>query len=513
MNHRHHHLITKTALVAAVLLGSSSVDASSTTRSLQKTYETIKGRSCFRSLDGMIESMTDLAVKYPDLLTMESIGKSFIKKNNPRPSDYDMDYDLPPGYDIYAFNVTAANSARKSFEKGKMLVTSGVHPREWAPPELNARFIETLVEGYNNNADITWILDHNEIHAILYVNPDGRFISEKYPSSYWRKNLNPEGCGNGVDLNRNLDFMWGDANGASDNPCANDYHGSSPNSEPETQAVVDYAKKLFPEGQRKDDPEKEMNTAFGEDITGVYIDIHASGGFVYYPWGHKDAKSPDNEALEALGRKINYYNGYKLWAGSQPDFMYEASGDFSDYMYGALGVASFGYEIGDDFQQDCSTFEDKVVPINLPSLIYAAKIAMKPYKEVKGPDVLKINTRLLSGRVRVVANASDSKMVNSIKGFPGHSSGNQIITAVHLYLDVHPDDYKEGSDKMWDMEVLDDNWDTTEETVRYEVPTRGLSFGRHTIYVQAIDSRGYKGPVSSTFIDIPAHNSNLRGGP
>ncbi len=503
-----------TALVAAALHGSSNVDATST-RSLQKTYDTIKGRSCFRSLDGMIESMTDLAAKYPDLITMESIGESYIKKYDPSRSDYgsNMRYDLPPGgFDIYAFNVTSSNSVRKSSEKGKMLVTSGVHAREWAPPELNAQFVETLVEGYNTNADITWILDHTEIHAILYVNPDGRYISEKYPNSYWRKNLNPEGCGNGVDLNRNLDFIWGDRNGASNDPCANDYHGPSPNSEPETQAVVEYAKKLFPEGQRKDNPEEEMNTAFGEDITGVYIDIHASGGFVYYPWGHRDAKSPDNEALEALGRKINYFNGYKLWAGSQPDFMYEASGDFSDYMYGAMGVASFGYEIGDDFQQNCAGFENEVVPINLPSLIYAAKIAMKPYKEVKGPDVLDINTRVLGGRVRVRATASDSKMVNTIKGFSDHSSGNQIIKAVQLYLDVHPDDYQEGDEYKWDMEVIDDNWDTTEETVRFNIPTRGLSSGRHTVYVQAVDSRGYKGPLSSKFIDIPEQNSNLRRG-
>ncbi|KAL7434824.1 hypothetical protein ACHAXM_004355 [Skeletonema potamos] len=489
----------------------STVDATSSTRSLQN-YETINGRSCFRSLDGMIESMKDLAAKYPDLITMESIGESYIKKNNPRPSDYgnNMRYDLPPGYDIYAFNVTAANSARQSSEKGKMLITSGVHAREWAPPELNARFIEMLVEGYSTNADITWILEHNEIHAILYVNPDGRAISEKYPDSYWRKNLNPKGCGNGVDLNRNLDFMWGDTNGSSNDPCADDYHGPSANSEPETQAVVAYAKSLFPEGQRKDDPENEMNQAFGEDITGVYIDIHASGGYVYYPWGHKDAKSPDDEALQALGRKINYFNGYKLWAGSQPDFMYETSGDYSDYMYGALGVASFGYEIGDDFQQDCSRFEDEIVPINLPSLIYAAKIAMKPYKEVKGPDVLEFNARLLNGQLRVSAKASDSKMVNSINGFPDHSSGSQIIKAVHLYLDVHPDDYQEGDDNKWDMEVVDDNWDTNEETVGLAVPTTGLSSGRHTVYVQAVDSRGYKGPVSSQFIDIP-QNSNLRG--
>lgn len=84
-------------IIAAVLHASSTVDATSSTRSLQKTYDTINGRSCFRSLDGMIESMKDLATKYPDLITMESIGESYIKKNNPNPSDYgrNFNYDLP----------------------------------------------------------------------------------------------------------------------------------------------------------------------------------------------------------------------------------------------------------------------------------------------------------------------------------------------------------------------------------------------------------------------------------
>jgi hypothetical protein len=505
-----HYLIT--ALIVAVLHGSGTVDAVSSKRFLQKTYETIEGRSCFRSLDGMIESMKDLAAKYPDLITMEVIGESYIKKNNPKPSDYkNMPYDLPTGYDIYALNVTASNSARRSSEKGKLLITSGVHAREWAPPELHARYIEKLVEGYKTDADITWILEHNEIHAILYVNPDGRFITEKYPDSYWRKNLNPKGCGNGVDINRNFGFMWSDANGASSDPCADDYYGSSANSEPETQAVVAYANKLFPEGQRKSDPEKQMDEAFGEDITGMYIDIHASGGFVYYPWGHKDELSPDDEALQALGRKINYFNGYKLWAGSQPDFLYAASGDTSDYMYAVMGVASIGYEIGDDFQQDCDSFESEIVPINLPSLVYAAKIAMKPYKDVKGPDIFELSARHIDGQLRVSAKASDSKMVNSIKGFPDHSSGSQIIQAVHVYLDVHPDDYQEGVNNKWDMETIDDNWDTNEETVGLVVQTKGLSLsaGRHTVYVQAVDSRGYKGPVSSMFVNI---QSSLRGG-
>ncbi len=104
----------------------------------------------------------------------------------------------------------------------------------------------------------------------------------------WRKNLNfgsgNDGCnelfGNpGVDLNRNFDFRWGDLNGSSSDPCADTYHGPSAESEPETKAVSEYAKQLFPEGQRKADPEGETDVPFGEDITGIYADIHAAGGY------------------------------------------------------------------------------------------------------------------------------------------------------------------------------------------------------------------------------------------
>ena len=303
-----------------------------------------------------------------------------------------------------------------------MMVTLGVPAREWAPPELLARYIELLVHGYNEDADVTWILQHTEIHAILYVNPDGRFMAEKYPALYWRKNLNPIRCGGGyeygVDINRNFDFMWGDQTGASNNPCDEDYHGPSAESEPETQAFADYAKKLFPEEQRKRNPRDERNEPFGEDVTGMYIDIHASGGYVYYPWGHKDAKSPDDEALQALGRKINSFNDYKLWAGSQPDFVYEASGDTSDWAYGVLGVASLGFEIGDDFQQECDSFEEEVVPKNLPALLFAAKTASQPFKTIKGPGVFDMGIRHVDGNIRVPVHISNSKMVNAIKRFP-----------------------------------------------------------------------------------------------
>lgn len=566
------------------------------------SYEKIEGRSCFRSMKGMMESMFDLAGEHSDLMTISDIGDSYLKNNNGRTNG---NFDIPTdGHDIYALKITAPNSdsSHNSNNKGKMLLTSGVHAREWAPPELLARFIEKLVEGYEQDADITWIMRNTEIHAILYVNPDGRWVSEKYPELYWRKNLNPDGgCDDdeyGVDINRNFDFKWGDQAGASSYPCDSDYHGTAPESEPETEALSKYARDLFPEGQRKNNPENQMNDAFGEDITGMYIDIHASGGYVYYPWGHADKQSPDDEALQALGRKINSFNDYKLWAGGQPDFVYEASGDTSDYLYAAMGVASLGFEIGDDFYQNCQTFEDEVVPINLPALIYAAKITGKPFKEVKGPDILNLDASSSNGEIRVTARASDSRMVNAIQGFPDFRTGRQNIADVQLYLDVHPEDYNQGRDTSWAMQPSRrrleseeddrsintirarsincesyskkkkckraggggkciwnraqrlckpakntgsgvvankpgtaevDNVDATEnevsntasvvefnsgdETVELTIDSSTISSGRHTLFIQAKDSGGYKGPVSSVFIEVNRRQreSLLRG--
>jgi hypothetical protein len=307
----------------------------------------------------------------------------------------------------------------------------------------------------------------------------------------------------------------------------------------------------------------------------AFVSLRPSLSFVavYYPWGHADSKSPDDEALQALGRKVNSFNEYKLWAGSQPDFLYAASGDTSDYMYAALGVASLGLEIGDNFYQECTAFEDEIVPINMPALMYAAKIARTPFRDGKGPDILDFE---VVGDI-VSARASDSEMVNAIGGgFPDFSTGNQLLAEVRLYLDVHPDDCNQGDgtsswlmqpttngrriEEMkdcysierkkaclrfagrgvceWDRNemkcgpsnsaqeaganvlstVEDGNlvfpspaeendeamsivqFDSGDETVQLEIDLSILEAGRHTLYVQATDSNGYKGPVSSLFV-------------
>eukprot|EP00984_Skeletonema_dohrnii_P018634 scaffold8735_cov156-Skeletonema_dohrnii-CCMP3373.AAC.1 len=449
--------------------------------------------------------MKDLAANYPDLVTLETIGESYIKKNG------NNNDDRSPGYDIYALNVTAANSTRQSSEKGKLLITSGIHAREYTPTELVARFIEMLIDGYNNNnAQITSILQHTEIHAVIHVNPDGRYMAENFSNTYWRKNMNPSGCKNedfyGVDINRNFDFLWGDESGASSNPCADEYHGTGPNSEVETQALVNYAMRVFPESQRRSDPEKQMDEALGDDIMGMYVDIHSTGEYIYYPWGHRDQTSPDDDAYQAIARKMSYYNEYDLWA-SGFDFVYPVSGDSSDYMYAVMGVSSMGLELGFNFYESCDTFEKDILPSNLDVLLYAASIAGRPFSLAKGPDVLDVIVVKVDGELIVTAEVSDGVMVNSLNGEPDHLTGDQDIVKVVVYLDVHPDDFQEG-ELSWEMSPLDGEFDSSEEVVEVSLSMRDLSAGRHVLHVQAIDFDGYLGPVKSVSIEVEKEETN-----
>ncbi|KAL7479391.1 hypothetical protein ACHAW6_005124 [Cyclotella cf. meneghiniana] len=452
-------------------------------------YSTIDGFTCFRDLQGMTDAMFDLEKNYPDLVSVSDIGDSYLK------SIGDSD-----GHDIFVMKITASTSS----DPAQVFFTAGHHAREYAPPELLMRLAEHIVEGYGQDADITWILDTTQINIVVHANPDGRAIAEIEPDLSWRKNVNP-GDGTcpedsiGTDLNRNYEWMWGDTSGASDDPCDETYFGTGPASEPEVQAVIAYAKTLFPEGQRKEDPLAEINEPYGEEITGVYMDIHSSGGLTYYPWGYADIVSPDNDSLEALGRKLSYFNGYVLWAGGQPDFLYAATGDASDYMYAYLGVASLGLEIGDAFYEDCDNFETKVYPDNLNSLMYVIKLAAKPNALAKGPDIFSLAVTEGDREITVSAEASDSELVN-IGGYPSFTTGEQTVTKVELYLDTLPDDYGDG-DVMYSLQPTPVSG-SDRVFVETQISTSGLSSGRHALYAVATDSDGYVGPISSVFFDV-----------
>jgi carboxypeptidase T len=125
----------------------------------------------------------------------------------------------------------------------------------------------------------------------LQANSDGRQVAETNRNAYQRKNRNPNGSGSscgdsyGVDLNRNFPFRWGLDTGSSGDQCAETYRGPEPASESEVQAIVQYCESIFPEGQRKSNPEEQQQVAYAEDTTmGIFFDIHSYGEFIIWPW-------------------------------------------------------------------------------------------------------------------------------------------------------------------------------------------------------------------------------------
>lgn len=159
-----------------------------------------------------------------------------------------------------------------------------------------------------------------------------------------------------------------------------------------------------------------------------------------------------------------------------------------------LGVATFGLEIGQDFYEDCDLFEAIILPTNRDALIYAAKLAKKPFSLVKGPDIIDLSVKIDNDVKTLIAVASDGQRV------VGHSTGEQNVAKVQLYVDVHPDDHGEG-DVSFEMTPGDISGVQTSFSLELNLPS-SIASGQHILFVQAMDSDGYLGPVSSLFLHV-----------
>ena len=251
---------------------------------------------------------------------------------------------------------------------------TAVHAREYATAELNTRFAEYLVENYDVDPDITWLLDFTEIHLLLQANPDGRKLAET--GLPWRKNTNENYCSptstsRGADLNRNFEFQWGCCAGSSGSECDVTYRGPSPGSEPETQTIQNYVRAIFPDqrGGLLTDPAPD-------NAMGIFLDIHSYSELVIWPWGFINTVAPNGTSLQTLGRKFAYFNDYEP---KQAIDLYPTDGTTDDFAYGELGLAAYTFELGTTFFQNCPVFENTILPDNLPALLYAAKTSRTPY--------------------------------------------------------------------------------------------------------------------------------------
>jgi carboxypeptidase T len=460
----------------------------------------ISGYSCYRTVEETYTTLNQLTANKPALATVSNIGSSWLKSRG------------SGGYDLKVLRLTnsATNSARPN--KPAMVLTGGVHPREYAPVELVTRFGEWLVNGYGTDAEATWLMDNYVFYIVLQSNPDGRKKAEAGAS--WRKNVNNTNgsCSTstfGVDLNRNFPFQWSSGSGGSSgNACAETYRGPASQSEPETQALVrliagtpgasgTYSGGIFPD-LRADG----ASSAAPDTATGMYIDVHAYGQLVMWPWGYTGTAAPNGNALRTLGRRVAYHNSAKPQTISQ---LYTADGSSVDTIYGLLGTPSLAFELGNAFFEGCSSFESTVLPRNLAALKYAARTLSAPYRYPSGPDSVSVATSSASvpaGTAVTITGVVDDTRFNQTNG----TETTQTIASARMYVDTPP--WQSGATAIA-MSASDGSFNSTRETVTASLNTSGLSAGRHIVYVQGVDASGQAGAPNAVIVNVTSGGGNV----
>ncbi len=446
--------------------------------------QTVPGFSCYETVEETFSAAENFVTDYPQLAEWIDVGNSWEKTVG------------LGGYDIFVLKLTNQSI---SGNKPKLFVNSAIHAREYATAPLNLDFARWLLEGYGDDADATWILDHHEVHLMLQTNPDGRKRAETGLS--WRKNTNQNFCGStsnsrGVDLNRNFTFGWNSTNGvgSSGNQCSATFRGLQPGSEPEVQAMEAYVRNLWPDRRGPN-----RNDAAPSDTSGIHLDIHSFSELVLWPWGDVNQQAPNGTALRTLGRKFAFFNGY---SPQQSIGLYPTDGTTDGISYGELGVAAYTFELGTRFFQECSTYENTIKPDNLPALIYAAKVVRTPYITPAGPDSLNLslsnnasNGGVAAGTpVTLTATASDTRFNNS-----NGTESTQNISAVEYFIDTPP--WQSGAVGQA-LSANDGAFNERVETASVNIDTSGLSNGKHIVYVRSRDANGTWGAVSAAFLNI-----------
>ncbi len=453
----------------------------------QAEPRSIPGYACYETVEETFAAGDALIAAQPTLARWVTAGSSWLKTQG------------QGGYDIQVLKITnSAVAAPAGESKPKLFLNSAIHAREYTTAPLVLEFAKWLVNGYGVNADATWIVDHHEVHLMFHTNPDGRKRAETGLS--WRKNVNNNFCANtntrGVDLNRNFSFEWNSTagQGSSGSACSLTFRGPSAGSEPETQAVQNYARSLWPDRRGPG-----INDPAPGDTSGIHIDIHSYSQLVLWPWGATASPAPNGAALQTLGRRFAWFNGYEP---TQSIGLYPTDGTSDGPSYGELGVAAFTFELGTAFFQSCSTYESTVKPGNMPALIYAAKVARTPYITPGGPDV---SALALAGdasgagvavgtAVALSASATDTRFSTV-----GGVEATQAVTAAEYTIDTPP----------WHAAAVprallaaDGSFNSTTEALAGSVDTSGLAAGRHTVFVRARDASGTWGPVSAVFLNL-----------
>ncbi|MBL8297263.1 MAG: hypothetical protein JNN30_02840, partial [Rhodanobacteraceae bacterium] len=474
-------------------------------RSWQRAFEaggslrSIPGFACYRTVEETHATMNQIATQKPNLADVLDIGPSWEKSRNPA-----------NGYTMKVLRLGNKATDAALPDKANMVVLSAIHAREYTTAETMTRFAEWLVNGYGTDAEATWLLDKFKFHFVLQANPDGRKKAEA--GSLWRKNTNNTNgsCSSssyGTDLNRNFPFHWSTVpGGSSGDPCNETYRGPVRASEPETQNIVRYVAGTlggdgsYSGGVLPDRRADAVTSAAPDDYKGLFMDIHSYSQLVLWPWGDTSTAAPNVTALRTLGRRMAWFNSYKPQQSAQ---FYATDGATDDTIYGLLGAPAYTIELGIDFFESCTSFQNTTLPRNLNALRYTARNLQAPYKLPAGPDTTAISvspSSVAAGTSITVTATVDDSRFNQTNG----TETAQSIASAAAYVDAAP--WESGAMPIA-MSASDGSFNTSTEAVRATISTTGLAPGVHRIFVQGTDAAGKPGTPNAVQFTVTSSSN------
>ncbi|MFF2092339.1 M14 family zinc carboxypeptidase [Paenibacillus sp. NPDC058174] len=332
--------------------------------------------------EAMIRDMNALAERYPDLITLSSIGESEYNRKLWR-------IDIGKGPAI-------------------ILLNGSHHAREWMTTVLLMSMVENFASSYANNDTYNKIavrdlLDRVTFVVIPMVNPDGVTLQQKglsaFPSSVheslirmnkgsrdfkrWKAN------GKGVDLNRQYPAGWESIRNAASSNSYMNYKGQKPLQAKEAAAMAKLARELRPE---------------------LAMSYHSSGEIIF--WNYR-TKTENLARDRALASQYASMTGYSLVAPSSNP----SGGGFTDWFISEFGRPAMTPEIG-------RAVGDTHVPLSEWSRIWKQHrdtgwmLAIEGYELWLGKQDVKPGSGdfyLLSSETSYQWPSSDSKTTGSLK--------------------------------------------------------------------------------------------------
>lgn len=296
----------------------------------------------YRPWSVMVPWMRLMASMFPSHARLISVGKTYEDR------------------DIFALRIGVhpTNAEQPQQPRKAILITAGIHAREWISTSTATYIANHLMTEYGKSKTVTRMLEQYDWIIVPSLNPDG-YVYTWNSDRLWRKNRQdtPLNFCRGVDLDRSFGFMWnGDA--TTRNPCSENYAGESPFEGVEAAQLATWVRKET----------EEHNVRFVS-----LLDLHSYSQQVLYPYSFScNEEPPTLENLEEMGEGLakairaqgSVYSVVQACEGNVTPLANAAGGSLLDWIYHELSVKiTYQFKLRDLGSWGFLLPKDYIVPV------------------------------------------------------------------------------------------------------------------------------------------------------